>query len=273
MRIFERISNLDRRIIFIAIALAVAIPLIFPLHFKVDITDPVKGLYRTIDSLPAGSVILMSTDYDPATLPELYPATEAILRHAFSRNLKVFMMGLWAPGVPLGTRALATVAPEYNKQYGVDYVNIGYRPGGGVMLITLGKNIRDVAVSDFRGVPADSLPLMRQVRSAQDLSLVIALSAGDPGMLQWILYFRARYHTMIGGATTAIMAPQMYPYLQSKQLVGLLGGLKGAAEYEKLIQKPRLATAGMDSQSITHAVIVLFILLGNAMFLLTRKRK
>lgn len=273
MNIFERISNLDRRIIFITIALAVALPLIFPLHLKVDISEPVKGLYRAIDSLPPGSVVLVSTDYDPATFPELYPATEAVLRHAFSKNLKVFMMAMWAPGVPLGTRALATVAPEYNKQYGVDYVNIGYRPGGQAMLITLGKNIRDVAVSDFRGFPADSLPLMRQVRSAKDIAMVITLSAGDPGVLAWILYFQARYHIRLGAATTAIMAPQMYPYLQSKQLVGLLGGLKGSAEYEKLIKKPRLATSGMDSQSIAHAVIVLFILLGNAMFLLTRKRR
>jgi hypothetical protein len=273
MKIFERISNLDRRIIFLAIALAVVIPLLFPLHLNVDISAPVKGLYRTIDSLPAGSVILISTDYDPATYPELYPATEAILRHAFSRNLKVYMMAMWPQGVQLGTKALAIVAPEYNKQYGVDYVNGGYRPGGAVMLITLGKNFRDVFVSDFRGAPADSFPLMRQVRSAQDITMIVSLSAGDPGILAWILYYRARYHTMVGAATTAIMAPQMYPYLQSNQLVGLMGGLKGAAEYEKLIKKPRLATAGMDSQSITHSVIVFFILLGNVMYFLTRKRK
>jgi len=34
---------------------------------------------------------------------------------------------------------------------------------------------------------------------------------------------------------TAVMAADLYPYLQSGQLVGMLAGLKGAAEYEKLV--------------------------------------
>jgi hypothetical protein len=34
---------------------------------------------------------------------------------------------------------------------------------------------------------------------------------------------------------TAVMAADMYPYLQSGQLIGMLSGLKGAAEYEKLV--------------------------------------
>ena len=78
---------------------------------------------------------------------------------------------------------------------------------------------------------------------------------------------QSRFHVNLGSGTTAVGAPNFYPYVQSGQLVGLLGGLKGAAEYETLIGAPGDATSGMDAQSIVHALIVVFILLGNLVLL------
>jgi len=64
----------------------------------------------------------------------------------------------------------------------------------------------------------------------------------------------------------------------------MLGGMKGAAEYEKLLraQYPQLetfysttraftATKGMDGQTVLHTIILLFIFLGNVAFLRTRR--
>ena len=68
------------------------------------------------------------------------------------------------------------------------------------------------------------------------------------------------------------MSPDLYPFLQSRQLVGLLGGLAGAAEYEALLGLPGSATAGMEPQSVTHVIIILFILLGNTVYFTTRRR-
>jgi hypothetical protein len=60
------------------------------------------------------------------------------------------------------------------------------------------------------------------------------------------------------------MAPEQYPFLDSGQLVGLLTGMKGAAEYEKLVGAPALATRGMLGQSAAVVLILVFIALGNA---------
>jgi hypothetical protein len=78
--------------------------------------------------------------------------------------------------------------------------------------------------------------------------------------------------------------PKYYAFLNSGQLVGMLGGMKGAAEYEKLLRgsHPEMerfygttraftATKGMDGQTVLHTIILLFILLGNSAFLLSRK--
>jgi hypothetical protein len=70
---------------------------------------------------------------------------------------------------------------------------------------------------------------------------------------------------MVAGVT-AVSAPEFYPYLQSKQLLGLLGGMAGGAEYEKLMNEPAgpgTAQRGMDAQSLAHVFVALCIVLGN----------
>jgi hypothetical protein len=111
------------------------------------------------------------------------------------------------------------------------------------------------------------------VKSSRDIDFVMTLSSGDPGVLHWIIYFNARYGTPIGAATTGIMAPQQYPYLSSGQLVGLLGGMKGAAEYEMLVDMQARAIAGMDSQSIVHLLLVVFIVIGNIILFYQKRKK
>ncbi|HVP57750.1 MAG TPA: hypothetical protein VMU02_06600 [bacterium] len=274
MSLLDRISNLDRRIVFLAVAVAVLVPLLIPIGFPVDISAPVQKVYDAIQSLPPGSVVLMSIDYDPSGTPELYPATLSVMRHCFARNLRVLVLGMWPTGVPLAQRALQTVAvDEYHKVYGKDFVNFGFRPGGGVMLVSLGRNIPDVCRQDVYGTPVANLEMMKDIRSAKDINFVITFSMGDPGSDQWIFYYQARYHGGLATAQTAIGAPKYYQYLQTGQLVGLIGGMKGAAEYEKLVKMPGLATIGMDSQSIAHMLIIGFIALGNVIYWFEKKRK
>ncbi|MFH1313075.1 MAG: hypothetical protein ABIJ00_07570 [Candidatus Eisenbacteria bacterium] len=274
MSLLERISNLDRRIIFLTVAIAVIVPLFLPLRLPIEVTPPVKQLYDVIDSLPARSVVLISIDYDPSGAPELQPATLSIMRHCFSRNLRVLVLGLWAPGVPLGTRALEEVAVrEYDKKYGVDFVNFGYKPGGAVTLVNLGRDVHDVCREDVSGTSVEDLPMMDDIRAANDIDLVISMSMGVPGSDQWIWYYHARYRGNLATAQTAIGAPKYYQYLQSGQLVGLIGGMKGAAEYERLVATPGLATIGMDSQSIAHLLIIAFVLLGNVIYWLEKRKK
>ena len=67
---------------------------------------------------------------------------------------------------------------------------------------------------------------------------------------------------MVAGVT-AVSAPEYYPYLQSNQLLGLLGGMAGAAEYEKTRGESGSATQGMDAQSLGHLFVALCILMGN----------
>lgn len=274
MGAFEKIRDLDRRIVFLTVALAVIIPLFLPLRLPIEVTAPVQQLHDVIEGLPARSVVLISIDYDPSGAPELQPATLAIMRHCFRRDLRVIVLGLWAPGVPLGMRALEEVgAQEFSKEYGVDFVNFGYKPGGAVFLVNLGRDIHDVCKQDVFGTPVEDIPMMAGIRAANDIGLVISMSMGVPGSDQWIWYYHARYRGNLATAQTAIGAPRYYQYLQTGQLVGLIGGMKGSAEYESLVGRHGLATTGMDSQSMAHLLIIGFVILGNIIYWIEKRKK
>jgi hypothetical protein len=272
MNLYDKLKNIDRRIIFVLIGLSVLIPVLIPVQLKIHVSQPVQSLYDEIDCLPPGTNVLMAFDYGPSTMPEVHPMALAILRHVFSKDLKVISMALWPEGASLAQDALGAVAEEFHKAYGVDYVNLGFKAGGIVVIQAMGTSISAIFPTDYAGTPVETLPIMGKITNFGDIGIIVNLSAGDPGIRHWVMIAQARYQKKVGGGCTAVSAPAFYPYLQTGQLVGLLGGLVGAAEYETLVKHPDSATAGMSSQALSHAVIIIFILIGNSTFFVERRR-
>lgn len=274
IKILEALEKMDRRIIFVFIGLSVAIPFFIPINFDFSVTPPVQKFYDAIQSLPPGSKVLLATDYDPASMPELYPMHLAALKQLFSRDSKVICAQLWATGSPLAERAFREVGiKEFNKKYGVDFVNLGFKEGREVVMVSMGESIPKTFPTDYHGTRVEDLPIMQGVKNFNDVAMIVNISAGVPGTKEWVLQVQTRFHIKLVSGTTAVSAPEFYPYLQSGQLVGLLGGMKGAAEYEKLVGVKGLGRRGMDSQSVSHIVMFLFILIGNIAYFSTRGKK
>src|SRR5207253_4690838 len=81
MKEFARwMVSIDRRIIFLLIALATLLPLLHPFGLPIKVSPEVRGVYDYIESLPEGSVFLLSLDFDPSSKPELEPQAIALLR-------------------------------------------------------------------------------------------------------------------------------------------------------------------------------------------------
>ncbi|MFW6368953.1 MAG: hypothetical protein ACOC0J_00020 [Myxococcota bacterium] len=270
----------DRRTIFVLITVFVLLPLLFPMRLPTDVTPAVRNLYEAIEDLERGSVLLMSFDFDPATKVELYPAAKAFMRQAVQEGHTIITMALWPLGVSLAEEATREVIidewnaenPDDAYEYGRDYVHLPYMPGGVVVVNQLASSFEEVYPNDLRGTPLDDIPALRGVTNLGNVDFAFALSSGDPGLREWIMVASDRVGIPVGGAATAVSAPEFYPYLQSGQLTGLLGGLKGAAEYETLLGVPDSAVAGMDAQSLAHLAIIIFIIVGNVMFFTSRRR-
>jgi hypothetical protein len=64
-------------------------------------------------------------------------------------------------------------------------------------------------------------------------------------------------------------------------MVGLMGGIKGAAEYEALLRDtypryrgtPMRGSRTMGPQTVAHLVIMLFIVIGNIAYFMTRNQQ
>ncbi len=280
MKILGSLTKIPRRIIFLTIALAVAIPLIIPIGIPVNVMPQSQKLFNAIDRLTSDSKpILISCDFDPQSLPELYPMLLGVMRQCFSRNVPVILMALWPQGTGMVEMALEELAAEFPKENGVDYAFLGYKFGVAAVLLGMGENISGVFPVDYYGTPLDSLQIMRPVRNYRDISLIITLSTGDPGWRQWLLYAQSRYGARLGVGVTAVSAADVYPYVETGQVTGLLAGMKGASEYETLVQRKGYATGvfrasqGMDAQSLGHLLIMVFIILGNVGYFYTRRKK
>ncbi len=263
---------LDRRWIFLAVALLVILPLLFGFHLAPVIpSHRARGFYDAIERLPAGSIVLVAGDYDPGTAAENYPMHLAAVRHLMRRDIKIVGVELYPAGPPLADEVLRIVAAEEGKKESVDYVNLGYKVGNELVMSSMGSSIPGTFPIDSRGVPVGQIPIMQGITNFQQISLIVSVSAGYPGTKEWVQQVVSRFHVPMVAGVTAVSAPEYYPYLQAGQLQGLLGGMAGAAEYEVLVGRPGLATRGMDAQSLAHVFIAFMIVLGNIAFLPLRK--
>lgn len=272
MNVYEKFLYIDRRYIFIVVALGVVIPLVWPLSLPVTTSPPVENVYKAVEELPPGTPVLVSVDYDPSTQPELSPMTTAVLRHCFSRDLPVIITVLHPGGPGLGLDISDKVSKETGAVYGEDYVFLGYKVGSSAVILSMGQDFHISYPADYFNTPIDEIPLMKRVKNYGDIGLVITMS-GSTFPEVWVAFAHERYGQKIAAGVTAVMAADYYPYLQTGQMVGLIGGLKGAAEYEKLINRPADGLKGMDAQTIVHLFVVVMILLGNIAFLLVQRAK
>ena len=280
MGFWDRLLKMDRRWVFLMIALSVLIPLLTRISMPMHITPPVQNLYDAINAIePESRPLMLVFDFDASTEPELMPMATAILRNCFAKKIRVLVYGgLYPQGAGMAQLALEEVTSEFDVQSGVDYVFLGYIPGAGAVILSIGENLKLLFERDYYGVNLDSLPMLDEVTNYDDIPLLIDMSSSSVP-ISWVLYAGARYHQEIGVGVTAVSAAQFYPFLQTGQFVGMLGGLKGAAEYEKLnedagIRQPRKkATIGMGSQSMAHLIMIVLIILGNIAYFVTRRKR
>lgn len=283
---WEKLQNIDVRIIYLLLVLAIALPLLFPLGLPIAINESTRGVYDMIESLPEGSYVLLDAAYDPSGQAELYPQNLAVARHCFQKNLRVIGFAQWNLGADLMLEALETAAKEYGKEYGKDWIHLGFKPGGTILLRGMIKDIYKNARADYAGTPLEQLELMKDMENLTDLDAIVAICSGSPGIVEWVTYVGTPSqnpgpnnpdgfdHTvLIAEGTNSVSVPGAKSRLQAGLIEGLLEGGRGAAEYELLIDVPGDGVAMMDAQSMGHLLIILFIVLGNIGYLASGRKR
>ena len=80
---------------------------------------------------------------------------------------------------------------------------------------------------------------------------MVSFGGGFPGIKEWVQFAGDLGDIPIAGGCTAVAAPLLYPYYP-QQMVGLMGGIKGAAEYEAALAKnyPKFRDTGPSVEDL-----------------------
>ncbi len=331
---YKFLKTLDRRWIYLFIALSVIIPIATGVKFTVVSSPMTDDFHALLKDVAPGSKVLISADFDPGSQAELQPMLTAFLKYCFDNQIKVVTMGLWplGPDMVAGSlksdriylekeEAMQRIAEGkevflisavkssseqkvekrgdkfliiqedkddkecdlftdqdkfyvkgllslYDLEYGVDYLQIGYKVGGPAAIRSITSDFKKGAKSDAKGAPVEKFEITRGINDLKDFELLFNISAGTPGIKEWVVHGTSKYSFPILSGVTAVSAPEFFPYVASGQIKGLLAGLAGAAELEVVTgYYEGSAVKGMAAQSYAHLVIIIFIIIGNLVYL------
>lgn len=264
-RLDKLVASTVRSIIYLIVATAVVAPMLLQSSWSganMPATSSTIDMYNTIESLPADSAALVSHDYDTALAGEMTPQVTAVLSHLMARHIRLLNVSLTPEGARLSQQVLDELAEAYEYEYGKGYLNLGYVVGveGGPRSIVEG--LGDPGWTDFVGDIAD-------------ISLLVEFAGAPEYLRLWLEQVQGPYQVPMVAGVSATVDPFARPYYGNQpqpQLLGMVTGLVGAAEYERHSGRPGPALASMDSQSVVHVAIVLLILGGNVAYFAGRLR-
>ncbi|UCE23536.1 MAG: hypothetical protein JSU74_09545 [Candidatus Zixiibacteriota bacterium] len=256
---------------FLGLFVVVTITMLLNIKLEMKVSPYTQDMYTYIESLPEGSVLIISFDHEASSLPEIRPIALAVLRHAFKKGHKLIGVSLLAEGTLIGYRLMRQTADELDLEYGRDYAYLGFRPQYIAAILAMGESIQQTYPRDYLGAPYEQFELLNTVENYNDVAAVISIADGSL-TTHWIEYGQARYGVKVLGAVTAAMVTTYDPYLASGQMYAMMGGLRGAAEYEKLIERDGGGARGMLAQSSAHLYVILLVVLGNIVYFVSRKQ-
>lgn len=267
MNFFDHLGRIDRRIIYLLLFLAVAVPLMKPLGLPTVIEPMTQQAFDSVGKLKQGDVLVFAMDTSVAYKADLYAGAIAIVGHALDKGARVLIPALVQDG-PMVADELVKYFEKKGYKYGDRLVNLGFVPGGETAVAALARDFPATFPKDYYGNSTSGMPAMAGVKTAKDFALVVAAAVNiTPGGLDWVKQAQGPYGTPLVFLSGAMLVPQFVPYLQSGQLRGMLKGISGSAQYEMLLGKPGGATASMEGQSMAHSLIIILVVLGNLSYL------
>lgn len=261
-RLLLGLQTIDRRIIYIAVAVLVFLPLVIPFELPMYITPAAQSFFEAVEKVPREKLVIVACDFGAGTRGENEPQTRAVIEHLMQKGQKFAIMGFDLQGPEFGQRLAEKAEKKYRRTYGKDWCNWGYKPSITTTLMSLAKNIPDTIGADRNGTPLRNLQVMKGIETIRDVGMICEFS-GSAMLPAYVQMIQGVYGTPLGQGCTGIMGPEQYPYLDSGQLKGLLVGMKGAAEYETLVGFRGKGFKAMIPQSVAHLLLMALIILGN----------
>jgi hypothetical protein len=257
--------EVPREVIMSLVLISMIIPALNPLGLPLMVGDMSRAWYRTVDELPEGSVILFDIAFGSGGYPSLGPGTIAAFHQMFEKGHKIVMMATDLEGSMMYPLIMDSVKPEenYGAVYGEDWVFFGYIAGTQTAMAGILGDIRALVSTDYLGNDLDSLAVMDGVNGADDFALVASVTTSGDIAEGWVYQGYSQYNRPVIGGCLSMMTTSIKPYYDTGQLLGLMDGIKGAADLEFLTGNPGDAIVSSDILSFSQTLVLIFIALGN----------
>lgn len=267
-----KLQKVDRRWIYLAVAVACIVPFIVPMRLSVHPSRETRGVYEAVEKCPRDKVVLLDSGWDAGSLGENMGQGQVIVDHLFRRRIPFIVVDIG--GSAQGPQFMNAVIKDIHdrkypdRRYGTDWVNLGYNPIWGWQVITLvAKDIHKAFPKDYQGTKVDDLPLMRRTHNIDDISLIYTVNYSP--CEDYISFVHGVYGTPIAFACAGIQSTTEYRFIPPRQLVGMLVSARGSAEYEVLMypNNPEMrvskGTELIVPMTYGHLVIIFGVLIGN----------
>lgn len=270
----DRMQTIDRRVLYAALLIIVIVGLLVPIPLPLAVGPQARGVYEAIENADAGKITLVSTLWSASTQGENRPQTQVILEHLMRRRLRFALIAFGDPQSTILAQEVAeTLAAKYNYEYGKDWINLGYRADIAGTLKGIVRDMRETLKQDsIRKKPLDQFPVMKGVHNIRDVALIAEVSASG-NYVSWLGLVVGSTDAPFCYAPTSVMAPELYTYLDSGQMAGMLFGIKGAAEYERLLGLRGFTTRAITPVSLSLVLLFVLIGLGNYGMYASRKKE
>jgi hypothetical protein len=233
---------------------------------------------QMIAGLPAQRPVVLAYEWDAQRLGDLRPLEETVIAHLATRkDLPLILVSTDPQGALLAAERAAQisrVSDNFHDQYGLGYVNLGFKAGGPIALRQFAGNqafgtlfAQDASGNDLRtnDVVMQSMcggPTVDRC-TWQNVGLLIVMADEIEDVRGWFEQIRAEHPalpTLL--LTTAEIAPQVAPYAATDQ-VHLLAGVQAAEGYSRArgVQDERLGRQ-MDATALGGAIFALLVVIG-----------
>ncbi len=250
--------------IFFAITFAVLILGTQIFSLPVGIPLEVDGALQAVQSIPQGNPVLVAFDYEPARVAEMEAAAAPVFDQLSLHAPRLTFIATNENSAVLVERFMSTPLMAEHQNSGLQYLNLGYLPGGQMGIRAFAQNPRAAISYDVNFSRAWDSPQLQGVNSFSDFAAFILVTDSADSARAWLEQISSARGAMpVVVISSAQSAPMIQPYYASGQITGLVGGLQGGAIFEQNNNgRPGTARIYWDAYSIGMLIAAALILIG-----------
>jgi hypothetical protein len=280
----EKIKKIDPRWLHIATIILVAYPLINPIGWPLAQSENTLKAFNLIEHLPEKSTVCISVSMAATMFEAQGRIFKDWFSHCMKKNLKVVLLTFsvdaagWIP-------SQINNAKEFNwmqgKEYGIDYIYLGYVVHGAASFSDLMIDIRKEAATDyFYSKPLDDWPITKNIRVFPDFDAWFFITGSEPKPeVAYLIIPTKKINTDFIAMEAAGMAEYTTSriYYLSGDLDSYIIGAPDWAAYEQLIVAIGVNPWGnarglMDSMTNFHFLLLTMVIIANVGFFLKRNK-